>query len=81
MAVHIFMPWIPGPILGVMALVMVAALSLAFPELRQKAYAKRIIAGLIVAVMLSAGLWAQAVSYNCNTSDWFLYLAGFCWAY
>jgi len=81
MAVQVFMPGIPGPILAVMALFMVAALSLAFPELRQKAYAKRLIAGLIVAVMLSAGLWAQAVSYPCDSVSGWLWYAGMCFLY
>jgi len=26
-------------------------------------------------------LHAQSVSYNCHTSDWFLYLAGMCFLY
>ena len=81
MRLMVMVPGLPGPVLAVMALCMVAALSLAFPELRQRPSAKRVIAGLILALALSAGLFAQPVSYNCNTADWFLYLAGFCWAY
>ena len=77
-------PHLPVAFYFVCSLFMVAALSLAFPELRTREVSARTIAAAIVALTLtSAGLWAQPVYLACNDPSlpgWLWWAAG-CWAY
>jgi hypothetical protein len=71
------LPGLPAPFIGVGLLVTLAALTLAFPELRRGQVVRAVLVAAILAVMLSAQTWAIEILNPCGRVDWFLYPT--CW--